>query len=395
MSKPLFDTPDFTAKHLQKSLQTAHISRRRFMHWLGAGTASLVMTSGTSLLTGCQKAEEKADDAKTATGSGKVINVYNWTEYISDQVLKDFTEETGIEVIYSTFDSNEAMYAKLKLMDGSGEYDVIFPGTDFIDKMRKEEMLEPLDHSKLPNFKNLAKAFTNIVFDPENKYSVPYLWGSSGIAVNTQRIDKDSLSSWNDLWKPEYEGRVMLMNDLRDVFTMSLLTLGYTGSTKNPDEIRQAYEKLAELMPNVRTFNSDAPRMPFMEGETYLGLAWNGEVIMAQDQGMPELDFVYPKEGAIMWMDNMAIPKNAQNIEAAHQFIDFILHPKNAAMISEEIGYGSPNEAAKAEMDEAIANNPIIYPPEEMLTHAMFREDVGDETMALYQQYWDKLKVDM
>ncbi|PKZ69799.1 spermidine/putrescine ABC transporter substrate-binding protein [Moraxella osloensis] len=373
------------------------LNRRRFLGY-GLGVGSAVLTGGlASNLTGCQKASETATSAAapTANQGSKVVNVYNWTEYISDQVLKDFTAETGIEVIYSTFDSNEAMYAKLKLMNGSGEYDVAFPGTDFVDKMRKEGMLELLDHAKLTNFGNLGKTFINTPFDPENKFSIPYLWGSSGIAVNTKRIAKASLSSWNDLWKPEYKGRVMLMNDIRDVFTMSLLTLGYNGSTKNPEAIKQAYEKLTKLMPNVRTFNSDAPRMPFMEGETYLGLAWNGEVIMAQDQGMPELDFVYPKEGAIMWMDNMVIPKNAKNNDNAHKFIDFILRPKYAAMISEEIGYGSPNEAAKKEMPPELANNPIVYPPADLLKHAMFREDVGDEIMALYQQYWDRLKVDM
>lgn len=375
------------------------LNRRRFLGY-GLGVGGAILTGGlASNLTGCQKAGETATStaasAPTTSQGGKVVNVYNWTEYISDQVLKDFTAETGIDVIYSTFDSNEAMYAKLKLMNGSGEYDVAFPGTDFVDKMRKEGMLEPLDHAKLTNFGNLGKTFTNAPFDPENKFSIPYLWGSSGIAVNTKRIAKASLSSWNDLWKPEYEGRVMLMNDIRDVFTMSLLTLGYNGSTKNPEAIKQAYEKLTKLMPNVRTFNSDAPRMPFMEGETYLGLAWNGEVIMAQDQGMPELDFVYPKEGAIMWMDNMVIPKNAKNNDNAHKFIDFILRPKYAAMISEEIGYGSPNEAAKKEMPPELANNPIVYPPADLLKHAMFREDVGDEIMALYQQYWDRLKVDM
>lgn len=375
------------------------LTRRRFLRY-GLGVGGAVMTGGlTGSLIGCQKTEQAATDAgasaPTASSGGKVVNVYNWTEYISEQVVKDFTKETGIEVIYSTFDSNEAMYAKLKLMNGSGEYDVAFPGTDFVDKMRKEGMLEPLDHSKLTNFGNLGKTFINAPFDPDNKFSIPYLWGSSGIAVNTKRIDKASLTSWNDLWKPEYEGRVMLMNDIRDVFTMSLLTLGYNGSTKNPAEIKQAYEKLTKLMPNVRTFNSDAPRMPFMEGETYLGLAWNGEVIMAQDQGMPELDFVYPTEGAIMWMDNMVIPKNAKNNDNAHKFIDYILRPKNAAIISEEIGYGSPNEAAKKEMPAELASNPIVYPPPELLKHAMFREDVGDEVMALYQQYWDRLKVNM
>ncbi|BFN01451.1 spermidine/putrescine ABC transporter substrate-binding protein PotD [Moraxella sp. K23] len=376
------------------------LNRRRFLGYglYGLGVGGAVLTGGlASNLTGCQKASETATSAAapTANQGSKVVNVYNWTEYISDQVLKDFTAETGIDVIYSTFDSNEAMYAKLKLMNGSGEYDVAFPGTDFVDKMRKEGMLELLDHTKLTNFGNLGKTFINAPFDPENKFSIPYLWGSSGIAVNTKRIAKASLSSWNDLWKPEYKGRVMLMNDIRDVFTMSLLTLGYNGSTKNPEAIKQAYEKLTKLMPNVRTFNSDAPRMPFMEGETYLGLAWNGEVIMAQDQGMPELDFVYPKEGAIMWMDNMVIPKNAKNNDNAHKFIDFILRPKYAAMISEEIGYGSPNEAAKKEMPPELANNPIVYPPADLLKHAMFREDVGDEIMALYQQYWDRLKVDM
>lgn len=375
------------------------LNRRRFLGY-GLGVGGAVLTGGlASNLMGCQKAGETATSAAasapTTSQGGKVVNVYNWTEYISDQVLKDFTAETGIEVIYSTFDSNEAMYAKLKLMNGSGEYDVAFPGTDFVDKMRKEGMLEPLDHAKLTNFGHLGNTFINAPFDPENKFSIPYLWGSSGIAVNTRRIAKASLSSWNDLWQPQYEGRVMLMNDIRDVFTMSLLTLGYNGSTKNPEAIKQAYEKLTKLMPNVRTFNSDAPRMPFMEGETYLGLAWNGEVIMAQDQGMPELDFVYPKEGAIMWMDNMVIPKNAKNNDNAHKFIDFILRPKSAAMISEEIGYGSPNEAAKKEMPPELANNPIVYPPADLLKHAMFREDVGDEIMALYQQYWDRLKVDM
>lgn len=375
------------------------LNRRRFLGY-GLGVGGAVLTGGlASNLTGCQKSSETATStaasAPTTSQGGKVVNVYNWTEYISDQVLKDFTAETGIDVIYSTFDSNEAMYAKLKLMNGSGEYDVAFPGTDFVDKMRKEGMLEPLNHAKLTNFGNLGKTFINAPFDPKNKFSIPYLWGSSGIAVNTKRIAKASLSSWNDLWKPEYEGRVMLMNDIRDVFTMSLLTLGYNGSTKNPEAIKQAYEKLTKLMPNVRTFNSDAPRMPFMEGETYLGLAWNGEVIMAQDQGMPELDFVYPKEGAIMWMDNMVIPKNAKNNDNAHKFIDFILRPKYAAMISEEIGYGSPNEVAKKEMPPELANNPIVYPPADLLKHAMFREDVGDEIMALYQQYWDRLKVDM
>lgn len=372
------------------------ISRRKFLAWTGLSIVGLTGLTACQQNANLDNSHDNSETTAQSKTSGKnVVNVYNWTEYISDDVLKKFTAETGIDVIYSTFDSNEAMYAKLKLMNGSGDYDVIFPGTDFVDKMRQENMLEALDHTLLSNFKHLGKTFINASFDPNNQFSMPYLWGSSGIAVNTKRIEKENLTSWNDLWRPEYQGRVMLMNDLRDVFTLSLLTLGFKGSTRNPDEIRQAYEKLTTLMPNVRTFNSDAPRMPFIEGETYLGLAWNGEVIIAQDQGMPELDFVYPSEGAIMWMDNMAIPKNAKNRANAHVFIDFLLRPENSAIISQEIGYGSPNTTAKALMPKEIANNPIIYPPDELLKNALFREDVGDTTMALYQQYWDKLKVNM
>ncbi|SUD90678.1 ABC transporter substrate-binding protein [Psychrobacter phenylpyruvicus] len=373
------------------------LTRRRFLEMTGAGLAAL---SGVSALSGCQpnssSTDVDGDSAGAVSSSGKnVVNVYNWTEYISDDVLKAFTKETGIDVVYSTFDSNEAMYAKLKLMGNSGNYDVIFPGTDFVDKMRKENMLEVIDHNKLSNFKHLNKSFLDVDFDPENKFSVPYLWGSSGIGVNTKRIDLSSITSWDDLWLPEYKGRVMLMNDLRDVFALGLLTLDLPVATQDPKHIKAAYEKLTKMMPNVRTFNSDAPRMPFLEGETYLGMVWNGEVIMAQDQGMPELDFVYPKEGAIMWMDNMSIPKNAKNLENAYAFIDFLLRPDNSAIISEEIGYGSPSDAAKALMPPEMANNKIIYPPEDLLGHALFRQDVSDKTMALYQQYWDRLKVDM
>lgn len=372
-------------------------SRRRFLGMTGAG---LVALSGFGLV-GCQPQPQNDNGDETdaeldeLSNADKVVRVYNWTEYISDSVVDAFTAETGIEVIYSTFDSNEAMYAKLKLMGGRGGYDIIFPSTDFADKMRKEGMLEPIDHSKLSNFKYLNASFLDSDFDPENKYTIPYLWGSSGIAVNKQRVDISKVTSWKDLWRPEYEGRVMLMNDMRDVFMIGLLVLGYPTTTEDPKHIKEAYEILSKMMPNVRTFNSDAPRMPFLEGETYLGMTWNGEVIMAQDQGMPELDFVYPEEGAIMWMDNMCIPKNAKNQDNAHAFIDFILRPENSAIISEEIGYGSPSDAAKDLLPPEIARNEIIYPPEEMLSHALFRSDVSDSTMALYQQYWDRLKVDM
>ncbi len=330
--------------------------------------------------------------AEGAADSEVTLNLYNWSEYMPQEILDGFEEETGIDVNYTTFDSNEAMYAKLKLLDDSSQYDLAVPSTYYVEKMAQEGLLQELDKSKLSNFTNLDTSFTNTKVDPDNKYSIPYMWGSTGLAINDDVIDPATVNSWNDLWRPEYQDQVMLMNDMREVFAMALLTLGYSGNSTNPEEIKAAYDKLTTIMPNVKTFNSDATRIPYIEGETNLGMTWNGEAVMANDEGLTSLVYKYPTEGAILWMDNFVIPKNAQNVDAAHQFIDYILRPENAKIISEEIGYASPNAAARELMDEDVRNNPTIYPPQDVLANAEFQEDVGDEALQVYQQYWDMLK---
>ena len=173
---------------------------------------------------------------------------------------------------------------------------------------------------------------------------------------------------------------------------MALLTLGYSGNSSNPAEIKAAYEKLVTLTPNIKTFNSDATRMPYIEGEATLGMTWNGEAVMANDEGLTSLVYKYPTEGAILWMDNFVIPKNAKQVDAAHKFIDYLLRPENAKIVSEQIGYASPNLAARELMDEGVRNNPTIYPSKAVLAKAEFQEGVGDEALQLYQQYWEKLK---
>jgi len=341
-------------------------------------------------LIGCNKADNSA--ANNASSSGETLNLYNWSEYMPQEILDGFEKETGIKVNYTTFDSNEAMYAKLKLLDTSSQYDLAVPSTYYVEKMANEGLLQELDKSKLSNFKNLDTSFTNTKVDPDNKYSIPYMWGSTGLAINGDAIDPKTVNSWNDLWRPEYKGQVMLMNDMREVFGMALLTLGHSGNSRNPKEIKAAYEKLTTLMPNVKTFNSDASRMPYIEGETNIGMTWNGEAVMANDEGLTSLVYKYPSEGALLWMDNFVIPKNAKNVDAAHKFIDYLLRPENAKIVSEEIGYASPNIEARKLMDDSVRNNPIIYPNKDILAKAEFQEDVGDDALQIYQQYWDKLK---
>lgn len=275
-------------------------------HLLAAGALALGMSAA------------HADDNNT-------LYFYNWTEYVPPGLLEQFTKETGIKVIYSTYESNETMYAKLKTYK-DGAYDLVVPSTYYVDKMRKEGMIQKIDKSKLTNFSNLDPDMLNKPFDPNNDYSIPYIWGATAIGVNGDAVDPKSVTSWADLWKPEYKGSLLLTDDAREVFQMALRKLGYSGNTTDPKEIEAAYNELKKLMPNVAAFNSDNPANPYMEGEVNLGMIWNGSAFVARQAGTP-IDVVWPKEGGIFWMDSLAIPANAKNKEGALKLINFRLIP--------------------------------------------------------------------
>ncbi|GAB7023084.1 ABC transporter substrate-binding protein [Salidesulfovibrio brasiliensis] len=326
--------------------------------------------------------------ATAFAGSGKVY-VYNWTDYIPEGVLDRFTEETGIEVVYTTYDSNESMYAKLKMLDGKG-YDVIVPSTYFVSKMRREGLLKKLDKSLLPNWKNLDPIYLGKSFDPESAYSVPYCHGGSGILINAERYGNPKSLSWKDLWNKDYEQQIQLQDDLREVFGMALASLGYSINDTDPAHIKEAYERLKELFPAVRTFNNDTPKTPFLNEEVTIGMIWNGEAYVA----MNELDFLkfhWPEEGGIMWMDCLAIPAGAENVEEAHAFINYILRPEVAAQMVNEWGYGTANREALKLLDEKTRNNPVIFPPAEVMKKSDYQDDVG-EAIVTYEKYWNKLK---
>lgn len=325
----------------------------------------------------------------SALANGKVV-VYNWTEYMPQEVLDMFTKETGIEVVYSTYESNETMYSKLQLQKNSG-YDIVIPSTYFIAKMAREKMLLPLDHAKLPNLKHLDPLLLNKDYDPNNQYSVPYFWGSTGIGVMKGEIDPKSITSWKQLWDPKYKKALLLTDDVREVFHIALSINGHSPNTRNEAEIKQAYELLKELMPNVRVFNSDAPREPFMAGDVNLGMIWNGEVMLAREED-DSLEYVYPSEGAIFWVDNFAIPAGAKNVEQAHAFINFLMKPEIAKMCVDFVGYATANKSALPLLDEAVRTNPVTYPPKAVIDAGVFQNDVGD-AIAIYNKYWEMLKV--
>jgi len=343
----------------------------------------------TLLMVSCSKQESQAPAAAAPATKQKVV-VYNWTEYLPESALQAFTKETGIEVEYATYESNEAMYAKIKLLEGKG-YDVVVPSTFYVEKMRKEGLLQKLEKEKLKNIANLDPALLNKPYDPNNEYSVPYLVSATGIAINGKVVDASKITKWADLWKPEYVGKIELMDDMRDNFYIGLRLCGFQDNSTNEAEIKCAYEKLKELLPSVKTFNSDAPKVPLIQGNVNIGAIWNGEAYKAS-QELENVQFVYPEEGATFAIDSFVIPKGAANVDAAYKFIDFMLRAESAKAAIEDLGYTAPNLAGQALLDEKLRTNKMVFPSKEEFEKGSIHADVGDEVLAIYSKYWDLLK---
>lgn len=318
-----------------------------------------------------------------------IVNIYNWSNYISNDILKEFTQETGIKVNYTTYDSNETLYAKLKANPHTG-YDVIVPSTYFVDRMRQQGMLQALDKSRLPNFKNLNPVLLNKSYDPGNHYSIPYFWSSTGIVLSS-KIDSRPLQAWADFWNPRYRKQLLLLDDVHEVFSMALMVLGYSPNDTDPGHIRLAYLKLKQLMPNVRLFNNDGVKSLFIDEDLTVGMAWNGDIYQAAQEN-PALRFIYPKEGFVISIDSMAIPIGASHVNNAYTFINFILRPDIAKKISLATGFSTPNLVAYKRMPKAILNNSMIYPDKKTLQRSVVQVDVG-AAESVYQHYWELLKI--
>lgn len=318
------------------------------------------------------------------------VHLYTWTEYVPEGLLDQFTKETGIKVEVSSLESNETMYAKLKIQGKDGGYDVIAPTNYFVSKMAREGMLMELDHSKLPVLSELNPDWLDKSYDKGNKYSIPQLLGAPGIAFNTKDYQGSKFTSWADLWNPEFKDKVQLLDDAREVFNIALLKLGKSPNTTDPAEIKAAYDELLKLRPNVLAFSSDNPANSFISGEVSLGQLWNGSVRIAKKEQAP-VDMVYPKEGPVLWVDNLAIPSNAKNPEAAYKLINYLLSAPVAEKLTLAIGYPTSNVKALPNLPKEITEDPAIYPPADILKNSQWQDDVGD-AIELYEKYYQELK---
>ncbi|WP_253663885.1 PotD/PotF family extracellular solute-binding protein [Vibrio sp. Y20_XG_PY13] len=324
-----------------------------------------------------------------AHADSKTLNVYAWGGYLPETSLKAFEKQEGITINYSTFENNESMYTKLKLLKGSG-YDVVFASAYFIEKMGREGLLSKIDHAQVPNMQDTMDGLLGQAHDPKNDYSLPYIWGITGISYNESMVEQP-VTKWADLWESQYEQQVMLIDDVRDVFGMALKKNGHSVNTKDEAEIKQAFDSLVALKNNVLLYNSDAPQVPYVSGETSVGMQWNGNAFQGQVE-MPELKFVMPEEGAVLWMDNFTIPSGSKNKALAHKFINFMYQPENQAEIVTSLGYASATNAGRDKLPEELKNNRTIFPSSEDMKKGEFINDVGAETLAIYEKYWQRLR---
>lgn len=325
----------------------------------------------------------------SSTSQSDRLVIYNWGDYIDPELLTKFTKETGIEVQYETFDSNEAMYTKIQ--QGGTTYDIAVPSDYMIDKMIKENLLVKLDKSKIKGLDAIGKEFLNKSFDKQNDYSIPYFWGTVGIVYNDKLV-KHAPQHWNDLWKPEYDNNIMLVDGAREVIGLGLNSLGYGLNTKKMSELQQAETKLNQLTPNIKAIVGDEMKGYMVQGDSAIGVTFSGEASEMLD-GNKHLHYVVPSEGSNLWFDNLVIPKTVKHQKEAYAFINFMLNPKNAAQNAEYIGYATPNTKAKALLPKSIRDDKAFYPDQKTIKNLEVYNNLGQKWLGIYNDLYLQFKM--
>ena len=328
------------------------------------------------------QAKESTEEVETS-GEQQQLFLFNWGNYIDPELIKEFEAETGIQVVYETFDSNDAMEAKLK--QGGTRYDIVFPSESSITKLVSQNLLQKLDHSKIKGLENISPFLLNSPVDNGNQYTIPYFWGTVGIMVNTKYIDPESIQTWSDLWKEDFKNKVLILDGNREALGMALQSLGYSLNSKNDEELKAAKEKLKQLSPNVRAvLNEEIKTMMKLE-EAPIGMGYSGDAASVAEEN-PNVQYILPKDGSAVWTDNFAIAHTAVNVEGAYAFINFMLRPENAARNAEYVGYSTPNEKAKELMDPEVVSDETYYPSEEIINSLEHYEYLGNDWIQKYNE---------
>lgn len=334
-----------------------------------------------ALLTGCGKKAE----------NGEIV-VYNWGEYIDPEVIDMFQEETGIKVIYDEFETNEEMYPKVEA--GAVVYDVVCPSDYMIEKMIQNNLLAELDYSNMKNYDNIGSQYLKAceAFDPENKYCMPYMWGTVGILYDKTKVS-EPVKSWDILWDEKYAGEIIMQRSVRDAFAVALKKDGYSLNSTNKDELLQAQQELSDQKPLVQAYYVDEVRDAMIGGDAALAVIYSGEATYTKSMN-ENLEYAIPEEGTNLWFDGWVIPKNCNNKEGALQFIDFLNRPDVAQMNFKYITYSTPNTAVQANLDKDTLSNTALFPDENCLENSEVFHFLGDDMESYYNTLWKEIKAD-
>lgn len=328
-------------------------------------------------LTACGKAGDKKE----------TLHVYNWGDYVDMDTIRQFEKETGIKVIYDTFASNEDLYVKLK--KSNDPYDVVVPSEYMIERMIREDMLLPLNYDLIPNMKKLDKRILNMDYDPGNKYSVPYFWGTLGIVVNSDYV-KEPIDSWSALWDKKYKNEIIMYNSQRDSIAIALKYLGYSMNSRSMKELEEAKEALIAQKPLVYAYLADEGRDVMSQGDASLSVMYSGDAAMMRQENN-SLEYIIPKEGTNIWYDSFAVPKQSKNPKGAMAFINFMSRPDIAAKNAEyNVGYASPIPEAISLLPKELKEDPTAYPDLDSLPSLEVYRDLHD-FVEVYDRIWTEV----
>lgn len=316
--------------------------------------------------------------------NSKIVRVFNCGEYIDEQLITKFESETGYTVQYNTYDTNEIMYSKIK--SGSSTYDVAFPSDYMIEKMASEGMLAELNYDNIPNFKYIDDKYKNLDYDPDNKYTVPYMWGTVGIIYNSNEI-KENVDSWDILWNKKYKNEIIMFDSIRDTIGISLIREGYSLNSTNQKHITKAANSLIKQKPLVKAYFVDQVKDSLLNKDALLATVYSGDAnfLMNIDDSFK---YVIPKEGSNMWFDCMVVPKNAKNKEGAEAFINFLTDPENSKINVDYIEYYTPNKKTFEMLDPEVQ---ATYPTDEDLKNCEIFKMLDDDVLELYDEEWSRI----
>jgi len=318
----------------------------------------------------------------------KILNVYNYNDYMAQELLDQFEKEYDIKINYDTYMTNEELYYKLK--QGEFNYDIIFPSDYMVERMIKEDMLSEINIKKLSNIENIGSTFLGLSYDSENKYSVPYLWGTLGIIYNKKMV-KENVDSWNILWNEKYKKEILMYDSLRDALGLTLKKLGYSMNTLNIEELEAAKKELINQKPLIKAYVLDEVKDMMIENKASIAVVYSGEGMLMMKKNS-DLAYVIPKEGTNLWFDTIAIPKISKNKKEANLFIDFLLRAKSGKAIVDYIGYSTPNNATYALLDEKTKSVSGAYPDKNTIENSEVFIDLGD-FLKEYNRVWTEIKV--